>query len=264
MKRRPDSAAGPFHDGICLSLRGDAGAIDQRVRHGAGARSRQLYFPFLRMGVHGIWQDRACGGFCPPGCGFGMGRVCDAIHSFARRQGCRRRARPSSTCRPRRAIIAICWRLAWELRPESDLDRIAHEERKPACRPILIRRRGITRERFWRTAARKQAALHLLQSAVEQNYCAYSNLLSDPLLAKLRTDTEFDKVLTQAGPCQEAVRAAASSRRSKIHAGNLDYYSRFATSKLLQSRVVELRPWNVTHNYILQKSSPIIFQQEPS
>jgi hypothetical protein len=53
---------------------------------------------------------------------------------------------------------------------------------------------------------KKQAALHLLQSAVGQNYCAHENLLSDPLLAKLRTDPAFDKVLTQAGTCQEAVR----------------------------------------------------------
>ncbi len=51
----------------------------------------------------------------------------------------------------------------------------------------------------------------MLESAVEQNYCAYSNLLSDPLLAKLRTETAFDKVLTAASKCQEAVRTAASS-----------------------------------------------------
>ena len=59
---------------------------------------------------------------------------------------------------------------------------------------------------------KKQAALHLLQSAVEQNYCAHENLLSDPLLAKLRTDTAFDKVLTAAGACQEAVRAAGNTQ----------------------------------------------------
>ena len=54
---------------------------------------------------------------------------------------------------------------------------------------------------------KKQAALHLLQSAVEHNYCARENLLYDPLLAKLRTDKAFDKLLTAAGACQEAVRA---------------------------------------------------------
>jgi serine/threonine protein kinase/tetratricopeptide (TPR) repeat protein len=60
---------------------------------------------------------------------------------------------------------------------------------------------------------KKQAALHLLQSAVEQNYCAYTNLLSDPLLAKLRTETAFDKVLTAAEACQQTVRAAGNSPR---------------------------------------------------
>jgi tetratricopeptide (TPR) repeat protein len=52
----------------------------------------------------------------------------------------------------------------------------------------------------------KTAALHLLKAAVEQNYCAYSALLSDPLLAKLRQEQAFDEVLTAAGSCQKAVR----------------------------------------------------------
>src|SRR5258708_6771469 len=60
---------------------------------------------------------------------------------------------------------------------------------------------------------KKQAAFHMLQSAVEQNYCAYENLLSDPLLAKLRNDTAFNKVLISARACQDAVRASASVRR---------------------------------------------------
>jgi serine/threonine protein kinase/tetratricopeptide (TPR) repeat protein len=58
---------------------------------------------------------------------------------------------------------------------------------------------------------KKQAALHLLESAVQQNYCAHENLLNDPLLAKLRTDTAFDKVLTAAGACQANVLASANA-----------------------------------------------------
>ncbi len=58
---------------------------------------------------------------------------------------------------------------------------------------------------------KKAAALHLLESAVEQNYCAHENLLADPLLGKLRTDAAFDKVLTAAGTCQDAVRASGSN-----------------------------------------------------
>ena len=49
-------------------------------------------------------------------------------------------------------------------------------------------------------------ALHMLTAAVEQNYCSYSALLSDPLLAKIRGSKEFDAVLTAAHQCQESVR----------------------------------------------------------
>jgi len=53
-------------------------------------------------------------------------------------------------------------------------------------------------------------ALHMIRSAVEANYCAYSALLSDPLLAKLRSNREFDKVLTAADQCQQAVKTPSS------------------------------------------------------
>jgi serine/threonine protein kinase/tetratricopeptide (TPR) repeat protein len=49
-------------------------------------------------------------------------------------------------------------------------------------------------------------ALHLLTAAVEQNYCSYSALLSDPLLAKMRSTKEFDAVLTASHQCQEGAR----------------------------------------------------------
>ncbi len=96
------------------------------------------------------------------------------------------------------------------LRPASELDRIAHEAETSLPSdpdPETWYYEGA----ILAYCGKKDAALHMLESAVEQNYCAYSNLLSDPLLAKLRTDTAFDKVLTQAGNCQEAVRAAANS-----------------------------------------------------
>lgn len=52
----------------------------------------------------------------------------------------------------------------------------------------------------------QKAALHLLEAAIENNYCSYSNLLTDPLLEKLRSDPAIDKLLTQARECQEAAR----------------------------------------------------------
>jgi len=98
-----------------------------------------------------------------------------------------------------------------QLRPAADLDRIAHEaETNQPTEPD---------PEWWYNqgsllayCGKKQAALHLLQSAVEQNYCAHDNLLYDPLLAKLRTDTAFDRVLTAAGACQEAVKAAVNTQ----------------------------------------------------
>ena len=52
---------------------------------------------------------------------------------------------------------------------------------------------------------KKDAAFRLLKTAVELNYCAYSNLLSDPLLRNLHSDRRFDELLTAAHACQQAV-----------------------------------------------------------
>jgi serine/threonine protein kinase len=50
------------------------------------------------------------------------------------------------------------------------------------------------------------AALRLLKAAVQQNYCAYSALLDDPLLKDLRKDTAFNQVLTAGSECQDALK----------------------------------------------------------
>jgi tetratricopeptide (TPR) repeat protein len=52
----------------------------------------------------------------------------------------------------------------------------------------------------------KDAALRLLKAAVQQNYCAHSALLDDPLLKGLRKETAFNEVLTASSNCQAAVR----------------------------------------------------------
>ena len=50
------------------------------------------------------------------------------------------------------------------------------------------------------------SALRLLKSAVQQNYCAYSALLDDPLLKNLRKETAFNEVLTAASNCQNTLK----------------------------------------------------------
>jgi serine/threonine protein kinase/TolB-like protein len=45
-------------------------------------------------------------------------------------------------------------------------------------------------------------ALRLLKAAVQQNYCAHSALLDDPLLKPLRKETAFNEVLTASSNCE--------------------------------------------------------------
>ena len=51
-----------------------------------------------------------------------------------------------------------------------------------------------------------EPALRLLKAAVQQNYCAYSALLDDPLLKDLRKDTAFNEVLTASSNCQAVLK----------------------------------------------------------
>ncbi|MGA9506419.1 MAG: protein kinase, partial [Terriglobales bacterium] len=107
------------------------------------------------------------------------------------------------TARYHRDLLESCL----QLRPAADLDRMAHDaETSLPTEPDA--ETWYYQGSLLAYCGKKQAALHLLQSAVEQNYCAHDNLLYDPLLAKLRTDPAFDKVLTAAGKCQEVVRAS--------------------------------------------------------
>jgi serine/threonine protein kinase/tetratricopeptide (TPR) repeat protein len=91
------------------------------------------------------------------------------------------------------------------MRPASDLDKIATDAEtsvlaEPDPEPWYYE------GTIMAFCGKPAIALHMLTSAVEQNYCSYSALLSDPLLAKMRSSKEFDAVLTAAHQCQESVR----------------------------------------------------------
>jgi serine/threonine protein kinase/tetratricopeptide (TPR) repeat protein len=96
------------------------------------------------------------------------------------------------------------------LRPASDLDRLAQEAATsfPSEPDAEL---WYNEGALFAYCGKKPAALHLLDSAIENNYCAYSNLLTDPLLAKLRSDPDIDKLLTAARECQEAVKGGNSA-----------------------------------------------------
>jgi serine/threonine protein kinase/tetratricopeptide (TPR) repeat protein len=90
------------------------------------------------------------------------------------------------------------------LRPPAELDRMAHdaEASGPADPdPETSYYLGA----LFAYAGKKEAAFHQLKTGIEQNYCAYSNLLSDPLLRGLHSDRRFDELLTAAHECQQAV-----------------------------------------------------------
>ncbi len=105
-----------------------------------------------------------------------------------------------TTPRYHRDLLEACL----QLRPASELDRIAKEAETslPAeADPETWYYQGA----ILAYCGKKDAALHMLNTAVEQNYCAHSALLSDPFLAKLRSDPRFDRVLTASSNCQKAI-----------------------------------------------------------
>jgi serine/threonine protein kinase len=94
------------------------------------------------------------------------------------------------------------WEAGLGMRPASELDRLAHEaETNPPTDldPEVWYYQGALFGYF----GKEQAALHMLREAVQQNYCAHSNLLSDPLLERLRSRPAFNEVLTAAAACQD-------------------------------------------------------------
>jgi tetratricopeptide (TPR) repeat protein len=95
------------------------------------------------------------------------------------------------------------------LRPVSELDRMAHEAESSQPSdpdPELSYYQGA----LFAYSGKKEAAFHMLKTAIEQNYCAYSNLLSDPLLRSLHSDRQFDELLTAAHVCQQAVQSSGT------------------------------------------------------
>jgi len=90
------------------------------------------------------------------------------------------------------------------LRPSSELDRMAQEaETSGPSDPDP--ENAYYQGTLFAYAGKKEAAFHLLKVAIDKNYCAYSQLRSDPFLAKLRPMPEFNQLLTAAHECQEAV-----------------------------------------------------------
>ena len=89
-------------------------------------------------------------------------------------------------------------------RPSSELDRLAHEAEttQPKDPDAEL---SYYQGSIFGYCGKKNAAFTLLKSAIQRNYCAYANLLSDPLLRGLRGDPKFDELLISARHCQEVL-----------------------------------------------------------
>jgi serine/threonine protein kinase len=106
--------------------------------------------------------------------------------------------RMSGAARYHRDLLEACL----GLRPATDLDGIAKEFVSNAVNetdPESLYIQGA----LLAYCGKDQVALQVLQNGVERNYCAYENLLNDPLLAKLRANQAFNKVLTAASACSQ-------------------------------------------------------------
>ena len=209
VKRRPDSAQAHFVKGYVYRY---AGMLEQSTDECNTALAldpgnytfRSCAWAFMELGKTERAADfvRLDAGsewaaYVTPSILLRQGKIAEAREAVKRMP---------TTPRYHRDLLEACL----QLRPAADLDRMAQEAEtslptEPDPETWYIQ------GALFAFCGKKQAALHLLQSAVEQNYCAHSNLLSDPLLAKLRTDAAFDKVLTAAGICQEAVRASGNA-----------------------------------------------------
>ena len=91
-----------------------------------------------------------------------------------------------------------------QMRPASDLDRIVQKaETTPPNDPdpeVWYYQGSILG-----FCGKKDSSIRMLQRAINLNYCSQSNLLSDPLLEKIRRTPEFNELLSAAKRCQEKV-----------------------------------------------------------
>jgi TolB-like protein len=107
---------------------------------------------------------------------------------------------PKSTLYHRDLMVACI-----QAQRPADMDRIVHDA-ETSVMTELDPEQWYDLGALLAYCGQKDAALRLLKAAVQQNYCAYSALLADPLLKDLRKETAFNQVLTAGSACQEALK----------------------------------------------------------
>ncbi len=207
VKRRPDSAQAHFVMGYVYRYAGmleqSAGECDTALTLDPGNYSyRSCAWAFMELNKNQRAQDflhldagSEWAAYVTPSLLLREGKIADAREAVKRM--------PTSP-KYHRDLLESCL----QLRTSSDLDRIAQEAETGVPTdpdPETWYYEGA----IFAFCGKKQAALHMFESAIAQNYCSYSNLLTDPLLAKLRTETGFNNLLSDARECQQAMVSSA-------------------------------------------------------
>ena len=215
VKRRPESAPAHFTLGYVERY---AGMLEESVRQCETALTlapgnyqfRSCAWAFMELGQFAkarefIQLDAGSewANYVTPYLLLREGKVAEAREAVKRM--------PGSSPHYHRDLMEACV----GLRPPSELDRMAHdaETNGPTdLDPELSYLQGA----IFAYSGKKDAAFHLLKSAIERNYCAYSNLLSDPLLRGLHSDPKIDELLTAAHECQHAVLKTGTPKGGQI------------------------------------------------
>ena len=203
VKRRPESAYAHFTLSYVLRYAGmleeSARQCDTAVTLTPGSyQFRSCSWAFMELGrfdrAHDFIRFDAgsdWANYVTPSLLLREGRVAEAREAVKRM--------PSGS-HYRRDLVEACL----GLRPQSELDRMAHEaETSGPSDPDP--ENSYYEGTLFAYAGKKEAAFHFLRPRSSSNYCAYSQLRSDPLLAKLRPMPEFNQLLTAAQECQKAV-----------------------------------------------------------
>jgi eukaryotic-like serine/threonine-protein kinase len=203
VRRRPESAQAHFTLAYVLRY---AGSLEESGRECNTALAldpgnyefRSCSWTFAAMGQGGRALDfvRLDAGsewanYTTPPILLGMGRIAEAREAVQKM---------SNNPTWHRDLLEACL----QLRPNADLDAIAAQTEGAVIAepdPELWYHQGA----ILAYCGKKESAMRLINRAIQQNYCAYSALQSDPLLSKLRSVREFDRLLTAGDDCQKAV-----------------------------------------------------------
>jgi eukaryotic-like serine/threonine-protein kinase len=208
VKSRPDSAEAHFTFSFVLRYAGlqeeSARECDRALALEPGNyQFRSCYWVFAQLGKEDRAKDYAR-------LDAGSEWALHATASILLREGKLAEAREavqrmSTNPRYHRDLLEACL----QIRPASELDRIANEAES------LLGKPGDPEPLYFQGAilafcGQKEHAVRLLKGAIDGNYCAYTALQTDPLLATLRTSPGFSQLLSAAKQCQADFLSARS------------------------------------------------------